>query len=215
MSFTTNELLNRNKEPGCFGITAERKYYNLGHSFIKRSLRRREWQVSPIRGTIIVPRMNEQRLQNEAATLNFIRQHTNVPVPKVLACFEDDEAIYLITECIQGVDMSELEEEQKKVVQAELETHRANIRSSRLGGPSGIAVPPYRAIEATFRNEWKLKDGVHDQYVFCHNDLSQNNVMVDPATLEIKAILDWEYAGFWPEWFDAKYYPFVQGPQLL
>ena len=32
--------------------------------------------------------------------------------------------------------------------------------------------------------------------VFCHNDLSANNVIVDPKTLKIAAIIDWEYAGF-------------------
>lgn len=39
-----------------------------------------------------------------------------------------------------------------------------------------------------------------EEYAFCHNDLSQANIIVGPETLKIKAIVDWEYAGFWPEW---------------
>lgn len=43
-------------------------------------------------------------------------------------------------------------------------------------------------------------------YVVCHNDLGQYNVIVDPDTLKIKAIIDWEYGGFWPEWFEQPYW---------
>ncbi|KAK4235309.1 hypothetical protein C8A03DRAFT_17940, partial [Achaetomium macrosporum] len=37
--------------------------------------------------------------------------------------------------------------------------------------------------------------------VCCHNDLSQDNVIVNPETLKVDAIIDWKYGGFWPEWF--------------
>lgn len=42
--------------------------------------------------------------------------------------------------------------------------------------------------------------------VFCHNDLSMNNVIVDPKTLKIKAIVDWEYAGFFLPEFELPFY---------
>lgn len=42
--------------------------------------------------------------------------------------------------------------------------------------------------------------------VFCHNDLSMNNVIVDPDTLKINAIVDWEYAGFYPPEFEFPFY---------
>lgn len=42
--------------------------------------------------------------------------------------------------------------------------------------------------------------------VFCHNDLSTHNVIVDPDTLRIKAILDWEYAGFFPAEFEGMFF---------
>lgn len=35
-----------------------------------------------------------------------------------------------------------------------------------------------------------------EDVVFCHNDLSTHNVVVDPATLKVKAVL--EYSGFYP-----------------
>lgn len=45
-----------------------------------------------------------------------------------------------------------------------------------------------------------------EEYVFCHNDLGQHNVIVDPDTLRIKAIIDWEFGGFWPAWFEKPFW---------
>lgn len=53
---------------------------------------------------------------------------------------------------------------------------------------------------------WRMRPRETDDLVFCHNDLSANNVIVDPDTLKIKAIIDWEYAGFFPPEFDMPYF---------
>lgn len=194
-------------EPGCFAVTFERKYYHRGNAFIKRSLRPREFR-SGYRG-LHVPRLRNESLQNEAACLEYIRATTNVPVPQVYCDFEDDGAYYLITEYIDGVAMSDLSVEDKATVRQELEQHIATLqtlRSNRLGGPSGIIIPPYRVMQRTETDHWSLRASEHDEYVFCHNDLSQQNVIVDPATLKIKAIIDWEYSGFYPRFFDWPFY---------
>ncbi|OAQ99266.1 hypothetical protein LLEC1_06058 [Akanthomyces lecanii] len=105
--------------------------------------------------------------------------------------------------------MSDLSEEQKPTVCEELERHRAKLktlRSSRLGGPSGIAIPPYRVLKLAEAGRWDLQPAASDDYVFCHNDLSQQNVIVDPESLKIKAIIDWEYAGFFPPYFELPFY---------
>ncbi|KIH89627.1 hypothetical protein SPBR_08024 [Sporothrix brasiliensis 5110] len=53
---------------------------------------------------------------------------------------------------------------------------------------------------------WLMRSrGKHD-LVFCHNDLSANNVIVEAATLKIKAIIDWEYGGFFPPEFEKPFY---------
>lgn len=146
---------------------------------------------------------------NEAESLRHIRHHTSIPVPTVYCDFEDDDAYYLVTEYVEGVAMSDLMEDQKAIVRAELEDHLATLktlRSNRLGGPSGIVIPPYRVLQRTQRDNWHLKASGHDEYVFCHNDLSQQNVIVDPDTLKINAIIDWEYAGFYPARFEWPFY---------
>lgn len=76
----------------------------------------------------------------------------------------------------------------------ELQSHLQtlhSLKSSKIGGVSGHVILPYRATLHTFREAWDLKDCESQEYVFCHNDLSQSNVVVDPETLKIATILDW------------------------
>lgn len=105
--------------------------------------------------------------------------------------------------------MSELEDDQKGVVCRELAQHLDTLReikSNKTGGPSGIVVPPSRVVECTDDAFWSQRTADSQTYVFCHNDLSQPNIIVDSHTLKIKAILDWEYAGFFPQFFEAPFY---------
>ncbi|KAL2173710.1 kinase-like domain-containing protein [Thermothelomyces heterothallicus CBS 202.75] len=194
-------------EDGCFAVTFERKYYRRGGVFIKRNLRPKEYRIG-YRG-LHVPRLGKERLMNEAEALRYIRQNTDIPVPGVYCDFEDDEAYYLITEYVDGVDMSSLSEEQRAIVYEELSIHLAKLktlRSNRMGGPSGIVIPPYRVMRQTETDDWRLQVSDRDEYVFCHNDLSQQNVIVDPDSLKIKAIIDWEYSGFYPAYFEMLFY---------
>ncbi|KND87027.1 hypothetical protein TOPH_08325 [Tolypocladium ophioglossoides CBS 100239] len=39
---------------------------------------------------------------------------------------------------------------------------------------------------------------------FTHADLSWENILVDVRTGKVNAILDWEMAGFWPEWWEYR-----------
>ncbi|KAL4885177.1 hypothetical protein BJY04DRAFT_214516 [Aspergillus karnatakaensis] len=106
--------------------------------------------------------------------------------------------------------MAALAEDQKRLVCTEIEQHLANLRGIKfntLGGPSGIVIPPYRVMRLSDKSEWPRKVSQDDgEYAFCHNDLSQHNIIVDPETLKIRAIIDWEYAGFFPEYFEWPVY---------
>ena len=216
MSFITNKMANSCKEIDCIAVTPERKYYNIGKTFVKRSLRPREWQVSQFSGTIHVPRQGKERLLNEAAAMRFVKEHTRVPIPVLHCAFTDDDAVYLVMESVAGVSMADLTEDEKHVVKQELAEHLDSLhslRSSTLGGISGLMIPPYRVVSKTFRDDWDLRPSETEEYVFCHNDLSQQNVIVDPKSLKINAIIDWEYSGFFPKQFE---FPFFErlGPSV-
>ncbi|KMU72962.1 hypothetical protein CISG_09926 [Coccidioides immitis RMSCC 3703] len=90
------------------------------------------------------------------------------------------------------------------------------LRSSCIGGPTGIVCPPPVAKQLQRDEMWITKHSPAKGYVFCHNDLSQSNVIVDPDTLEVNGIIDWEFAGFFPKCFDAPFYrsPKPSGAQI-
>jgi len=185
---STEDGQREGEDKGCFDVTFERKYYRRGDAFIKRCLRPREFRTGF--RCLHVPRFRKEALTNEAASLRYIRRHTDIPVPTVYADFEDDDAYYLIAEYIEGESMSKLSEEKKATVREELEAHLAKLqglRSKQLGGPSGIVIPPYRVVYKTDRksDNGSLRASNREKYVFCHNDLSQHNVIVDPETVNI------------------------------
>lgn len=141
MAPVTNQMLNARREEHCVSVTTERKYFKADNTWIKRSLRPSEWQINPFAGTIVVPRFGKERLLNEAAAMRFIAENTNIPVPRLYGCFEDDGAVYLVMEYIEGVSMAKLKPEERKVVEQELEGYLETLKtlkSSSWGGPSGI-----------------------------------------------------------------------------
>ncbi|KAF3483185.1 uncharacterized protein GIQ15_02509 [Arthroderma uncinatum] len=209
MGPVTNQMLNARKEKDCIAYTTERKFFDDGQTFIKRSLRPSEWQLNPYTGTIMIPKLGNERLLNEAAAMKFIAENTNIPIPKLLCCFEDDEAIYLIIEKVNGIELSKLEESKRKIVEKEVEIHLQtlhDLKSKTWGGPTGLVLPPYRVMRKSHRLQWTMKPRETEDLVFCHNDMSTHNIIVDPETLKIRAILDWEYAGFFPPEFEGAFY---------
>ena len=54
--------------------------------------------------------------------------------------------------------------------------------------------------------KWKQRLSAEEQFVFCHCDLSQDNILVNPQTLQIVAVIDWEYGGFFPQGHEIPFY---------
>ena len=63
-----------------------------------------------------------------------------------------------------------------------------------------VAKCPQPERVATYR---RLLPDNHD-VVFSHADLSWDNILVEPTTGNVTAILDWEMAGFWPDWWEYR-----------
>ncbi|KIM38985.1 hypothetical protein M413DRAFT_419347 [Hebeloma cylindrosporum] len=85
----------------------------------------------------------------------------------------------------------------------------AAIRYSKPEDDSELseAIAPYRVATAIAQQQAiKFRKSAVPEFVLCHNDLSQDNVIVDETTLKVNAILDWEYAGFYPPEFDSPFY---------
>ncbi|KAI0805741.1 kinase-like protein [Xylaria sp. FL0064] len=185
MAPVTNQMLNAQREKECVGLTNERKYFRVDGAWIKRSLRPSEWQTNPFAGTLFIPRFGNERILNEAATIRLIAEKTDIPVPKLYGCFGDDGAAYLVMEYIEGVTMNKLAADQRTTLRS--------LKSAAWGGPSGIVIPPYRLMVSSARPEWKMKPR------------ESEGLRLLPQRL-IKAIIDWEYAGFFPPEFEGMYF---------
>ncbi|KAH7381196.1 hypothetical protein DE146DRAFT_793189 [Phaeosphaeria sp. MPI-PUGE-AT-0046c] len=75
--------------------------------------------------------------------------------------------------------------------------------TSRYRGINGFVMPP-RWLCPDLQPPWKGKQSwstlplEQSDYVFQHGDLAAHNIILDSITLEVRALLDWEYAGFFP-----------------
>lgn len=188
----------------------ERNYFKYDRFFCKRSLRPQEYVLGY--NGIYTPPLGKERLQNEADCLRFIRKTTNIPVRQVEFAFESDGAFYLIMSYENGPDLGELEEQDKQPYLDELKVYLNelhSLRSSKLGGPGGLVVPPTRIMAQSQKEGWQLTSSAatgSEEYLFCHNDISEHNIIVDQEQGRIKAIIDWEYGGFWPSYFEGPVY---------
>ncbi|CVL11788.1 uncharacterized protein FPRN_14836 [Fusarium proliferatum] len=53
---------------------------------------------------------------------------------------------------------------------------------------------------AQYRNQ--LPD--NSSIVFAHADISWEYILLEPETGTVTGIIDWEMAGFWPEWWEYR-----------
>lgn len=170
-------FLHDHREPGCIAVLADRKYFHVGKLFIKRTLRRHEWTELGHDFSVTPSAALPQRFRNDVAILQYLRERTNIPLPAFQCVFEDDGAMYLVTDFVEGVGMNKLSEEDRKVVEKELLRHVATLktlRSDRPGVPGEpLMVPPQRvcAMDWGYHAAWQPRSDVRGDFVFCHNDL--------------------------------------------
>ena len=190
--------------------TNHEREFRINHDrFYKRSFRSSEYKLD-WRNEPYIPPLGFERVANEAACLRFIRENTDIPVPDVLEAYDDNGAFVLVTRRLRGVEMDKLSPEHQAIVIIEVEEHvrkLQTLRSTRIGGPTGFICPPQRATQYfPGGKNWSPWVSKEDDLLFCHCDLSQSNIIVDPENLKIEGIIDWEYGGFWPGYFETPFY---------
>lgn len=172
-------FLHNHREPGCFAVLPDRKYFHVGNLFIKRTMRRHEWTKLSHDFFVTPSAALPQRLRNDIAIMQYLHERTNIPLPAFQCTFEDDGAMYLITEFVEGVGMNELSDEDRQVVEKELLQHIATLKSLRSDTPGvpgeSLMVAPQRVcdMEWNYHACWRPRSDVRGDFVFCHNDLGQ------------------------------------------
>lgn len=117
---------------------------------------------------------------------------------------------YLITERIHGVTINQLRAEDGERAYSNALQFLNNIVFPQLGklrcdkrGIDGFVMPPSWLSPDTQppwkgKTHWKPLPLKKPEYVFQHGDLGAHNIMIDPESLQVMALIDWEYAGFFP-----------------
>jgi serine/threonine protein kinase len=196
----------------CIGIfVLSRYYHSLCHAYTLRLDRNHERITNEAEALKIV---------SENTTIP-------VPQLLDYGCHQDGRR-YLVTEFIDGIPLHRIRErgcqlpdEQKhtadtaceicssqaysnalELVQRTVLPQLAKLKS-RYRGILGFVMPP-RWISPDMeppwigKKRWKTLPLKEPEYIFQHGDLAAHNIITNKQTLEVKASIDWEYAGYFP-----------------
>ena len=189
---------------------SDRYYIFTPTTFTKRQLRPSEYFYR-LDGSLAKSDWERERIVNERDALMFIAENTSIPVPRVLEWSDVDGVGSITVERISGCAFSDVYSDLGPEDQAKLERNTLtfieetllpqlrSLRSTKMGQLAGVVVPPVRVSSHEKRPSWESRTSTTSRYVYCHNDITVNNIMVDPATLTVNAVIDWEYSGFFPE----------------
>ncbi|EIN06806.1 hypothetical protein PUNSTDRAFT_72547 [Punctularia strigosozonata HHB-11173 SS5] len=156
----------------------------------------------------------------EAEALAFVRANTSIPVPCVY-----DRAWPAMTQAAQDFVVAQL-----RAYLAELRAlkqpdgpwigscsggpgadHRIRTRDGSFPRLPSVAAfhdllhqrikahrpgPYYDSIRRQYKDDYPI--------VFSHADFNPANIMVDPSTGRVTAIVDWEMAGWWPAYWEYR-----------
>ncbi|KAL9640697.1 MAG: hypothetical protein Q9204_000608 [Flavoplaca sp. TL-2023a] len=194
--------------------------------FIKRQLHRHE-MITRYDGEPGLGYYNLDRLQNERDAMTFVAHNTSIPVPRVLEWSVDDDGTASLTmETVEGRTLEELlegddlTEEEKALLMRNVESFMddivspqlATLGSATMGQLAGVLFFPPRCDRTHMPSHPNgalaepAKQASAERYTFCHNDLARGNIVIHSDSFEVKYILDWEYAGFFPPGFEFPYW---------
>jgi len=88
-------------------------------------------------------------------------------------------------------------------------------------GLEGFVLPLAWILEYDTRSRWDVKTSSYNEFVFTHGDLGPANMRMDPYTLTVKCVVDWEYSGYFPPEFqkwavdNSAYYALYEDHQTI
>ena len=199
--------------------TQDRHYVLTSSTLAKRQLYAHEKDTGQD-GLIVDAAFSRERLENEKEALAFIAKNTNIPVPGLI---EICPGVASLTMEVKGGRMvgnlaKELYDGDKATLIMNINTFMnepvlpqlKKLRSKKLGPLGGVFSTSPRISKALCdrgieNSSWPTKDEGTECYVFCHNDLTEHNVVVNPNTLKVICLLGWEYSGYYPPDFESTF----------
>ncbi|KAF7948180.1 uncharacterized protein EAE97_003591 [Botrytis byssoidea] len=140
---------------------------------------------------------NHDRITNEK---------TSIPVPRLLDYgVNPDGTRYLVTELINGVNLNNLHAlgclvtaGKKHTEEASCDTCVRRAYSSAINFVENTLPIDTQEPWKGRKEPWKTLPLATPEYVFQHGDLAAHNLLIDTETFQSKALIDWEFAGYYP-----------------
>ncbi|KAJ6024314.1 Aminoglycoside phosphotransferase [Penicillium herquei] len=165
---------------------------------------------------------------HEVSNLRFVAANTTIPVPKVHDVqYENGKVTAITMDYMPGKRLDELSvtEQLRGYI-----TQLRNLKGTYIGGADGgtAITGKYISIEGgpfeseRMFNKWILEDlapglpGIYQHFAehaltddheifFTHSDFATRNILVDHSDsgkCQVTAILDWEWSGWYPEYWE-------------
>ena len=154
-----------------------------------------------------------ERLRNEYLALEYITTHTTIPVPKVISLEKHQGVWQLTMSFVHGKTLDNIVNDREralvnanKFITTKVLPQLRSLKSCDFGSLTGVVFPPAGVTERDKRDNWPRRSARTQEFSFCHNDLAQHNIIMNPETSEVAAIIDWELSGFYIEAFETPYW---------
>lgn len=198
------------------------------NTFKKRSSTLAEYLTEP-RGQIFFDARpwKTERITNEAKALQLLAERTKIPIPQLIRYGQkNDGSMFLEMSRVDGVDLLSVASECRKprgvrhnnggacnkcleiaqanamhFIQTVLLIELAKLRSNATGLDGFVIPPPWVVESVDTRPHWEVKTSLDEEFVFIHGDLNPGNLIMDPDTLTVKSVVDWEHSGYFPPGF--------------
>jgi len=130
-------------------------------------------------------------------------EHSSILISKAVGLVEQDGSLCLVTQRIHGVLLDDIEEEEQyNSVVASVTSQLLNnilpqlqkLCNNSVGSVSGQVpvIPPLEALDQGQQAghiDWPRIRSATPDFSFCHNNLAQHNIFVDPETLKLEGSL--------------------------
>ncbi|RKP35941.1 kinase-like domain-containing protein, partial [Dimargaris cristalligena] len=127
----------------------------------------------------------------EVQAMQFIKEHTTIPVPDIYSYHIDGPDSFIEMERIAGITLEECIAQNRVTAD-----HR-----QRIAEQLNDYIQQMRKVQNDVMFSKHLKQRMYTINL-THGELLPSNIMVDPDTCQITGILDWEFSGFYPEYWE-------------
>ena len=199
-------------------------YLRDGRSFIKRQIPL-DQRIRGRDDQLVTKSWYADRFRNEADILQLVAQNPRILVPEFISCgLNENGEWYLAVEYMEGTVRADMAGNQCRMpsthlprdaterciycadlAQQNVEHYVDNVLRPELAkytssstGFNGVVIPPPWVAYHDAREVWPVRESQDSEFSLWNPEFRADNVLLDTQTLEVRAVVDFEDAGYFP-----------------